>query len=604
MKLHKYIAAFAILPAFAAAFFMLSSTASAGTNQCTWTGGGANNNWSTAENWACSVGTVPGTGYDVIFRSTAVTHNSVNDLPSSNVYSGLWYTGSCNGHSGIFSVTGNEMRLAGDMISDITGDCGTVTIAIQTNITLQSNLNINLPDNFATRVDLGPSSCVTPLNLSLGVHNITMSGAAQYDKGLNICSHISGSGDIVAVGDIGLWGNNSSYDGNISITYGDLDVFNENSLGNTTGLTSVGDNASLEFYFDNSVPSPPNWNVAENITMSGNPKMNGGMSGAKLIAGHDGWLYAQTVFDAGFTPNPFNAQDSTYRIFAENWNLTLSGDITIASNVDVISYAEHGVHLTGNIFGPSFTFNYDPAVSSGVFEVNGATNTTATANGFFSPVTSVKSLADAQPTNKIFVGFLSEVAVTGTRGDTVVESGGILKGTGTVGNIDSDNGILRPGLSPGILNTGNLDFDAATNVDIELEGTTPGAGGHDQFNVTGTVTLGNATLNPILFNGYVPANIGDSYTIINNDGADAVVGTFNGLAEGADVTVGAVKFTITYTGGDGNDVVLTTAYIPGPPGTGFGVLKESYIAPLAILTASAALLLYTKRKAASIRSRR
>ena len=52
--------------------------------------------------------------------------------------------------------------------------------------------------------------------------------------------------------------------------------------------------------------------------------------------------------------------------------------------------------------------------------------------------------------------------------------------------------------------------------------------------------------------------IGDTFTIINNDGSDAVTGTFDGLAQGATITDGNVTFTISYTGGNGNDVVLTT----------------------------------------------
>jgi len=51
--------------------------------------------------------------------------------------------------------------------------------------------------------------------------------------------------------------------------------------------------------------------------------------------------------------------------------------------------------------------------------------------------------------------------------------------------------------------------------------------------------------------------VGDKFTIIQNDGSDAVVGTFAGLAEGATITQGGVTFTISYKGGTGHDVVLT-----------------------------------------------
>ena len=47
-------------------------------------------------------------------------------------------------------------------------------------------------------------------------------------------------------------------------------------------------------------------------------------------------------------------------------------------------------------------------------------------------------------------------------------------------------------------------------------------------------------------------------TIINNDGADPVAGTFSGLAQGATIVVNSTPLVISYTGGTGNDVVLTS----------------------------------------------
>jgi len=73
--------------------------------------------------------------------------------------------------------------------------------------------------------------------------------------------------------------------------------------------------------------------------------------------------------------------------------------------------------------------------------------------------------------------------------------------------------------------------------------------------VTGSVALNNAVLSLTL--GYTPA-AGDSFVIVNNDGAYAVTGTFSGLPSGALITNGATIFRIAYNGGDGNDVTLTT----------------------------------------------
>jgi hypothetical protein len=55
-------------------------------------------------------------------------------------------------------------------------------------------------------------------------------------------------------------------------------------------------------------------------------------------------------------------------------------------------------------------------------------------------------------------------------------------------------------------------------------------------------------------------------TIINNDGVDAVTGTFTNLPEGATITASSgAKFKISYHGGTGNDVVLTQISLPAQP---------------------------------------
>jgi hypothetical protein len=118
----------------------------------------------------------------------------------------------------------------------------------------------------------------------------------------------------------------------------------------------------------------------------------------------------------------------------------------------------------------------------------------------------------------------------------------------------SNAGTVTPGLSPGILTiNGNYAGADSGTLSIELNGTTPGSG-YDQLEVNGTVNLTSTTLS--VTRG-APSGVGDMFTIIDNDGGDAVTGTFSGLAEGDIVTLGGQRFQITYSGGDGNDVVLT-----------------------------------------------
>ena len=101
-------------------------------------------------------------------------------------------------------------------------------------------------------------------------------------------------------------------------------------------------------------------------------------------------------------------------------------------------------------------------------------------------------------------------------------------------------------------------WDGTTTFTVDLNGTTAGSD-YDQLNVVGGVTLGGATLN--LVPTLTPA-ANATFTVVNNDGTDAVTGTFkdtlgNSLIQGSVFAVDGRRFQISYTGGDGNDVVLT-----------------------------------------------
>jgi hypothetical protein len=102
-----------------------------------------------------------------------------------------------------------------------------------------------------------------------------------------------------------------------------------------------------------------------------------------------------------------------------------------------------------------------------------------------------------------------------------------------------------------------LALTSAKDLRIVINSTTVDTG-YTQLNVAGLVNLNNANL--ALSGSLVPAS-GQSFIIVSNDGADAVTGTFNGLAEGATIPSflgSALSAKITYVGGDGNDVVLNT----------------------------------------------
>ena len=162
--------------------------------------------------------------------------------------------------------------------------------------------------------------------------------------------------------------------------------------------------------------------------------------------------------------------------------------------------------------------------------------------------------------------FLGTVEISGgdfnvngrmTAGAITVNNGGTLGGTGLVNAVTVNNsGIIAPGGGRAVLNvTGGLTLRARGIYEAEVLGAT--AGLFDQLNVQGSVNLSNAALT--LTVNFIPASP-TAITIIANDGVDAVLGTFAGLPQGAVVLVtDFIRATISYTGGTGNDVVITVS---------------------------------------------
>ena len=100
-------------------------------------------------------------------------------------------------------------------------------------------------------------------------------------------------------------------------------------------------------------------------------------------------------------------------------------------------------------------------------------------------------------------------------------TGGTLKGTGTFGGLTVNGGTVAPGNSIGTM-TVNGTFSLGGGAVYEVE--VNDAGENDKVVVNGTVNLTGATLSVLAENGnYNPST---DYTIIENDGLDAVVGTF------------------------------------------------------------------------------
>ena len=132
---------------------------------------------------------------------------------------------------------------------------------------------------------------------------------------------------------------------------------------------------------------------------------------------------------------------------------------------------------------------------------------------------------------------------------------GSISGTVTIGNSSgSADAILAPGNSIDSIDTGNLTFNSDGSYAVEVDGTSVTS---DVTNVTGTVSINATTTLAVNVTGTLSAS--QEYVIVSNDAADAVTGTFAGLAQDAVVgNFGGTDLKISYTGGDGNDIVLYT----------------------------------------------
>ncbi len=143
-----------------------------------------------------------------------------------------------------------------------------------------------------------------------------------------------------------------------------------------------------------------------------------------------------------------------------------------------------------------------------------------------------------------------------TGSPAVTLSGGKTTRNGySLATLNQIGGQLAPGNSPGCLTIdGNYSLAVAGSLQVEVDGASV-CTQYDQLRVNGSVSLAGA-LDFVLAPTYAPS-IGTLFTIIENDGADAIVGQFTGLPERqVFIANGTELFQITYRGGTGNDVVL------------------------------------------------
>jgi fibronectin-binding autotransporter adhesin len=425
---------------------------------------------------------------------------------------------------------------------------------------------------------------------------------------LRISADVIGAGGILKIGEgyLALSGSNS-YAGLTTVTNGRLWVEDTFALGSTNAGTIVSGDATIELLSSAHVTFEPltlnstaaaamqsrsttnSW--AGNIVLQTNSTIQtvaaaGSLTLFGAISGPGGLTKtgAGTLFFSGSLANTYSGDthmDEGTLVLAKTGGVdrSIAGDLFIGDGIGgalsdvvrIVGFAQININSAVTI------------ASSGLFDLNDITESVASISGsgridLGAGILGINGGASTRYSGLIVgTGGLSKTGLgtlllTGNNtysGQTLISDGtllvngsqpssrvvvnnnGTLGGDGVVGNISS-TGTVAPGSSPAILTSSNIALTASANFVVELNGPDPGTG-YDQLVVRGTNQLGGAALNVSV--GFPPAE-GDRFTIINNDGAEAIVGTFAGLPNGAVFLADGLQFRILYSDIFLNDVVL------------------------------------------------
>ncbi len=390
---------------------------------------------------------------------------------------------------------------------------------------------------------------------------------------LNAGNVTLGVGALTTNGLLTMFGGNVAAGGTLSLG-GDV-VATSTATSAAVIASSLTLNATRTFTVNAGVTQPEltiNGVINNGLPMSGITKTG---TGAMFLQGTAGNLFnGVTTVDKGLLQ------------ISDTVGQNILGNIVIGNNVDsansailrdlnssdIAAAATITINSSGQLDVNGFTETIAALSGTGSIKLGsgaltfGANNSAQTYSGTISGTGNIRKTGSGVQTltgNNTLTGQTQILAgtllVNGSQGasNVVLSGGSTLGGTGTVGNVAVTASTIAPGgAAPGQLSTGNIALDTNSTITFRLKDS---VSAFDALNVTGTVTLGNCaiqlSIDPAFAGGGVLA-------LINNDLADAVVGTSKSFTEAQAVPLNTNTSVFSYMGGTGNDVVLTIANIP------------------------------------------